>query len=160
MSCGKCEKRSKCKKICPNVEKELNPYGHSIKSVYFVRFVDPLILDEIMVDDFRDHVHGNSEKIDVATKTMLDYIEQMPNVYKKIFSLYYGLFGTEQLRQQKIAPILGFSQNTVSYYIQKGKRLIKRDLKNRMIELFPDLANPVAVVEFDDSEELDEATEH
>ena len=123
--CNSCTKRNTCKKICSELEKTHLKFGHSLKSNYFIKFVDPFVIEDIHYSN--EHPNEYS-KIRFKKKHFLylnKSLRKLSKNYRLSLLYYYGLKDGERWQQTKIAKILNVSQNTVKYYLQKARIAMK-----------------------------------
>ncbi len=123
--CNNCKKRSICKRICEEVEKNHLKFGHSLKSNYFIKFVDPFIIEDIHFSN--EHIIEYS-RIRFSKKYYIylnKSLKKLSKNYRLSLMYYYGLQDGERWPQTKIAKILNVSQNTVKYYLQKARIAMK-----------------------------------
>ena len=127
--CNNCNKRSTCKRICMQLEKTYLKFGHSLKSNYFIKFVDPFTIEEIHYSNENANIYAKG----LFNKIDYDFLNSKLHKLKKNFRLclmyYYGLKDGKLYSQTKISKILHVSQNTVKYYLRKAKI----DLKNLIL---------------------------
>ena len=121
--CNDCKKRSTCTAICFEIENTQLKFGHSLKSNYFIKFVDPFIIEEIHCSN------ENKQYEDKISKMYLKYLNDGLNKLNKNQKIsimyYYGLKDGELHSQTNIAKILHVSQNTVKYYLNKARNALK-----------------------------------
>ncbi len=73
------------------------------------------------------------ESIDVKLKLerLRKYIEELPDREQKILTLRYGLYGYEEMTQQRVAQILGVSRSYISRLEKKALSELFRKFKGK-----------------------------
>lgn len=118
--CKNCDKRSTCKKICDEIEIHHLKFGHSLKSNYFIKFVDPFIIEDIHYSlDQNKYQRPRFNK--KYYKYLNKSLKKLSRNAKLSIMYYYGLIDGERYSQTNIAEILNVSQNTVKYHLQKAR---------------------------------------
>ena len=129
--CNNCKKRSTCKKICEEVEKNHLKFGHSLKSNYFIKFVDPFVIEDIHYSN--DYPKYSKIRFHKAHYLYLNKsLKKISKNYRLSLMYYYGVMDGERWSQTKIAKILHVSQNTVKYYLKKARIAMKINILQYM----------------------------
>lgn len=129
MICRDCEKRSKCTKICNEIEHNHLKPKYSIKSNYLVKFFDSHILETMYFK-----LHYEFEAIEDFNDYYTIIQRVLPNLTEKqlaCVTLYYGLDdGEGYLSQIKVAKNLKISQHSVYRHLKNAKKRLRKALQS------------------------------
>lgn len=121
--CVGCPKRKTCKAPCEAVEAYLADGERSIKSNYFIKFVDPGMVEnmEVAAKGQNDDDTDTLELTDIIRKALAHLTPKQ----RKYITLHYGIKDNKYITQYKLARMFKISHHSVHINIRAGKKRIK-----------------------------------